>query len=65
MILSPLKSALYLKAVGSLLQEARILLLGYFYQTCRLVKSRNRQYLSLEAQNEKNKSTLFSETLKV
>ena len=38
---------------------------GDFYQTCRLVKSTNRQYLGLEAKNEKNKGTLFSRTLKV
>ena len=38
---------------------------GILAQTCRLVKSINRQYLSLEAKNDKSKTTLFSQTFKV
>ena len=41
-----------------------IFLRGDFSQAFRLVKNTNRQYLGLEAKNEKNKGTSFSQTLK-
>ena len=36
-----------------------------FFQTHRLLKSKNRQYLGLEAKNDKSKTTLYSQTFKV
>ena len=38
---------------------------GDFSQMKILVKSKNRQYLGLDAKSEKNKGTFFSATLKV
>ena len=47
------------------LQGIKIYLTGDFSKTFKLLKSKNSQYLGLEAKNEKSKTTLFSPTFKV